>query len=81
MNKATEIIWDCTHGFVSEETMDAVRYVALTKYKCVYSQRKVLYFTKGLLKHLTKTSFDTRFGAFELFLEMPKVLKNAQARY
>lgn len=35
----------------------------------------MLYFTKGLLKYLTKTTFDTRFRAFELFLEMPKVLK------
>jgi len=75
MNKATEIIWDCSHGVISKETMDSVRYIALTKYKCVYSQRKVLYFAKGLLKYLTKTTFDTRFQAFELFLEMPKVLK------
>jgi hypothetical protein len=55
--------------------MDAVRYITLTKYKCVYSQRKVLYSTKSLLKYLTKTTFDTRFRAFEPFLEMPKVLK------
>ena len=75
MNKATELVWNSTHGVISKETMDAVRYIALTKYKCVYSQRKVLYFAKGLLKYLTKTTFDTRFQAFELFLEMPKVLK------
>jgi hypothetical protein len=75
MNKAAEIVWNCTRGIVSKETMDSVRYIALTKYKSVYSQRKVLYFTKGLLKYLTKTSFYTRFGAFVLFLEMPKVLK------
>jgi integrase len=75
MNKAAEIVWNCTHGIISKITMDAVRDVALTRYKCVYSQRKVLYFTKGLLKYLTKTTFDTRFQAFELFLEMPKVLK------
>ncbi len=35
----------------------------------------MLYFAKGLLNYLTKTTFDTRFQAFELFLEMPKVLK------
>ncbi len=75
MNKAAEIVWNCTHGVVSKRTMDAVRDVALTKYTCVYSKRKVLYFTKGLLKYLAKTTFDTRFQAFELFLEMPKVLK------
>ncbi len=75
MNKATELVWNSTHGVISKETVDSVRYIALTKYKCVYSQRKVLYFAKGLLKYLTKTTFDTRFQAFELFLEMPKVLK------
>jgi integrase len=75
MNKATDIVWSYTHGIISKETMDAVRNIALTKYKCVYSQRKVLYFAKGLLKYLAKTTFDTRFGAFKLFLEMPKVLK------
>ena len=75
MNKAAEIVWNCTHGVICKLTMDAVRDVALTKYTCVYSKRKVLYFTKGLLKYLAKTTFDTRFQAFGLFLEMPKVLK------
>jgi hypothetical protein len=75
MNKAAEIVWNCTHGVICKLTMDAVRDVALTKYTCVYSKRKVLYFAKGLLKYLAKTTFDTRFQVFELFLEMPKVLK------
>jgi hypothetical protein len=75
MNKAAEIVWNYTHGIISKLTMDTVRDVALAKYTCVYSKRKVLFSTKGLLKYLTKTTFDTRFQAFELFLEMPKVLK------
>ncbi|MGA3358746.1 MAG: hypothetical protein ABSC87_00835 [Halobacteriota archaeon] len=75
MNKAAEIVWKHTHGTVSKETIDAVRNFTLTKYTCVYSKRKVLYFTKGLLKYLAKTTFDMRFQAFELFLEMPKTLK------
>lgn len=75
MNKAAEIVWNCSHGIINKLTMDAVRDLALTKYTCVYSKRKVLYFTKGFLKYLTKTTFDTRFQAFELFLEMPKALK------
>jgi len=49
MNKATEIVWDCTRGIVSKETMDSVRYIALTRYKSVYSQRKVLYLLKDSL--------------------------------
>jgi len=75
MNKAAEIVCNCTLGVISKLTMDTVRKVALTKYKSVYSKRKVLYFTRDLLKYLTKTTFDTRFQSFELFLEMPKVLK------
>ncbi len=75
MNKAADIVWNCTHGAICKLTMDAVRDVALTKYTCVYLKRIVLNFTKGLLKYLAKTTFDTRFQAFELFLEMPKVLK------
>jgi integrase len=75
MNKAAEIVWHYTCGTISKLTMDAVRDFVLSKYNCVYSKRKVLNFTKGLLKYLTKTTFDTRFQAFEFFLEMPKVLK------
>ena len=67
MNKAAEIVWNCTHGIISKITMDSVRDVALTKYTCVYSKRKVLYFTKGYLKYLTKTSFDTRFRHLNSF--------------
>ncbi len=75
MKKATEILCDCTDGIISKATLDAVRETALSKYQCVYAKRKVLNFSKGFLKYLTKTTFDTRYLAFELFLEMPKVLK------
>jgi integrase len=75
MNKAAEIFWDSTHGIISKTTMTTVRDVALAKYECAYSKREVLYFSKGFLKYLIKTTFDTRFQAFELFLEMPKTLK------
>lgn len=75
MKKATQILWDCTNGIISKATLDAVRDTALRKYSCFYSKRKVLNFAKGFLKFLTKTTFDTRYLAFELFLEMPKTLK------
>jgi integrase len=75
MKKATQIVWDCTNGIISKATLDAVRDTALRKYSCFYAKRKVLNFTKGFLKFLTKTTFDTRYLAFELFLEMPKALK------
>jgi hypothetical protein len=75
MKKAMEILCDCTNGVINKATLDAVRETALSKYKCFYAKRKVLNFTKGSLKYLRKTTFDTRYLAFELFLEMPKVPK------
>ncbi len=75
MKKATEILCGCTNGVISKATLDVVRDTALSKYKCTHAKRKVLNFTKGFLKYLTNTTFDTRFLAFELFLKMPKVLK------
>ena len=75
MKKATEILCGCTNGVISKATLDVARDTALSKYKCIYAKCKVLNFTKGFLKYLTNTTFDTRFLAFELFLKMPKVLK------
>jgi integrase len=75
MKKATQILWDCTNGIISKATLDAVRDTALLKYSCFYSKRKVLNFAKGFLRFLTKTTFDTKYLPFELFLEMPKALK------
>jgi hypothetical protein len=75
MKKAAEILWSCTRGIINKATTDAVRETVLTKYKCRYAKRKVLNFAKGFLKYQTKTTFDTRFLAFELFLEKPKRLK------
>jgi integrase len=75
MNKAAEILWDSTKGIINKSTMEAIRDFVLAKYTCVYAKRKVLYFTRGFLKYLTKSTFDSRFLAFQLFLEMPKTLK------
>ena len=75
MKKAMEILCDCTNSVISKATLDAVRETALRKYKCVYAKRKVLNFTKGFLKYLRNTTFDTRHLAFEFFLEMPRVLE------
>ncbi|MGZ4937055.1 MAG: hypothetical protein ACXV4C_10985 [Halobacteriota archaeon] len=75
MEKAAKMLCDCSSGIISKVTMDAVRDITLGKYGSEFSRRKVLNFTKGFLKYLTKTTFDTRYLAFELFLAMPKVLK------
>jgi integrase len=36
----------------------------------------VLSFAKGFLKYLTKVRLDTRYHAFEIFLERPRTIKN-----
>jgi hypothetical protein len=40
-----------------------------------WSKSKVLSFATAFLKYLSKTRLDTRYRAYELFLERPKVLK------
>ena len=41
--------------------------------------RKMLSFAKAFLKYLTKMRLDSRYCAFELFLEMPKLIKKRMA--
>ena len=55
--------------------MDALRQYVLHKYVDVYAKRKVINFTKAFFRYLAKTRFNTRYQAFELFLEMPKALQ------
>ena len=47
----------------------------LRKYVDVYAKRKVINFSKAFFRYLSKTRFDTRYQAFELFLELPKAIK------
>jgi hypothetical protein len=47
----------------------------LRKYVDVYAKRKVINFSKAFFRYLSKTHFDTRYQAFEPFLELPKVLE------
>jgi len=39
----------------------------------------MLSFSKAFLKYLTKTRLDTRYIAFDIFLEMPKTVKVRKA--
>jgi hypothetical protein len=72
MAKAANIFWAHTNGIVSKMTVDAVQSYVFEKYQCDYAKGKVPNFVKRFLKYLTKTTFDTRYVAFELFLEKPK---------
>jgi len=55
--------------------MEVLRNFVVSKYKCEYARGKTLNFAKAFLKYLTKTHLDTRYQAFEIFLQKPKVLK------
>ncbi|MGZ4932387.1 MAG: hypothetical protein ACXV46_06340 [Halobacteriota archaeon] len=46
-----------------------------TRYTDVYAPRKGLNFATAFLKYLAKLHFDSRYQAFDLFLEMAKGLK------
>jgi integrase len=75
LRKAAEILWNCTKGEISKTTVDALRKYVLRKYVDVYAKRKVINFSKAFFRYLAKTRFDSRYQAFELFLEMPKTLQ------
>jgi hypothetical protein len=73
--RAARTLWLNTHGEVSQYSMERLRATTLTQYSSVWSHAKTLSFAKAFLKYLTKIRLDTRYCAFELFLEMPKRIK------
>jgi len=75
MKRCSLTFWNATKGVISKERCDALRQHLSARYTDVYAPRKVLNFTTAFLKYLAKTHFDTRYQAFDLFLEMPKGLK------
>jgi hypothetical protein len=68
-------VWDCTEGLISKQTVDELRLFVLNRYQSEWSHIKVLSFTNAFLKYLTKVRLDTRYHAFEIFLELPKKIK------
>ena len=77
--RAAKTLWLNTHGDISQATMGRLRTATLTQYSSVWSHAKTLSFAKAFLKYLTKMRLDTRYSAFELFLEMPKLIKTRMA--
>lgn len=75
MKRCSRTFWGATKGVVSKERLDALREHLAARYTDIYAPRKVINFASAFLKYLAKTHFDTRYQAFELFLQMPKGLK------
>jgi len=55
--------------------MEELLSTTLKKYRSESAKGKTLTFAKGFLKYLTKTKFDSRYYAFDIFLDRPKKLK------
>ena len=72
--RCSKTFWNVTKGIISKEHCDALRAHLSERYTDIYAPRKVMNFATASLKYLAKTHFDTRYQAFDLFLEMPKGL-------
>jgi len=55
--------------------MEELLSTTLKKYQSESDKVKTLTFAKGFLKYLTKTKLDSRYYAFDIFLDRPKNLK------
>jgi integrase len=76
INKSYETYWNVTSGIVSKKRLEALRNYLLQKYVDIYARRKIINFARAFLRYLSKTRFDVRYQAFELYLELPKALKD-----
>jgi len=77
--RAATTLWLNSRGEISQKTMERLRVTTLAQYLSPWSRGKTLAFAKSFLKYLTKMRLDTRYLAFEVFLEMPKNLKTRKA--
>jgi hypothetical protein len=75
IDRSQKAIWDRTNGSISKISIDKLRLFTLNKYRSEDSHLKVLSFTKAFLKFLTKARLDTRYYAFEVFVERPRAVK------
>jgi len=55
--------------------MDELLSTTLENYQSESARGKTLTFAKGFLKYLTKTKLDSRYYAFDIFLDGRKILK------
>jgi integrase len=74
MKRCSLTFWNATRGILNKERCDALREHLSERYTDIYA-RKVMNFAKAFLRYLAKTHFDTRYQAFDLFLQMHKGLK------
>jgi len=79
IDRASLALWESTGGEISHRTVTALRESVLDKYTSPDSHSKVLSFAVGFLKFLAKTKMEPRYTSFELFLEMPRAVKERKS--
>jgi len=55
--------------------MQKLRNRVLQKYHDMDAKRKVLQFARAFLHYMSKVSFDQRYAVFDLFLQLPRSVK------
>ena len=73
--RASQVFWEQTQGNVNYSTIQSLYNYTIDKWSSRFTWSKILSFAKAFLKYLSKTRFDQRFQAFEIYLEMPKAVK------
>ncbi|MGZ4928634.1 MAG: hypothetical protein ACXV76_10225 [Halobacteriota archaeon] len=75
LKKSAELLWNATRGVVSVSTMRCLRDLVLAKYQDSDAKRKVLQFARAFLRYLAKITFDQRYATFDLFVQLPRAVK------
>jgi len=75
LKKSAELLWGATRGTVSVTTMHYLRSHVLAKYRDIDAKRKVLQFARAFLRYMSKISLDQRYASFDLFLQLPRSVK------
>jgi len=75
LKKSARLFWNATNGFISVPSLQNLRNYVLEKYRDVDAKRKVLQFARAFLGYMSTISFDQRYAAFNLFLQLPRSVK------
>jgi hypothetical protein len=75
LKKAAQLLWNATRGVISVSTVRRLRDNVLGKYRDIDAKRKVLQFSRAFLRYMSRISFDQRYVAFDLFLQLPRSVK------
>ena len=79
IDRASLALWESTKGEISHRTVRVLRESVLAKYASTDSHSKVLNFARSFLKFLAKTKMEPQYTAFDIYLEMPRAVKERKS--